>query len=153
MGYNFGVGREAPLFDLTAHDGSRITLKQYRGDWMPIIVFLPGDALAAAPAVASLSGVADQLWGLRGQLLGVVHGDEAEARAVAEQAGRAEFPLVPDPDAEVARAYGAWDAGAGSVRRYAVIVDRAGKIVWATDGGAAAVKPAELVAGMRAAAR
>jgi len=153
VGYNFGVGREAPLFDLTAHDGNRITLKQYRGDWLPVIVFLEGDAATAAPVVASLSAAADQLWGLRGQLLGVVHGDEAAARAIAEQSGRAEFPLVPDPDARVARAYGAWDTAAGKVRPYAAIVDRAGKIVWATDGGAAAVKPGEIVAGMKAAAR
>ena len=153
VGYNFGVGREAPLFDLTAHDGSRITLKQYRGDWFPVIVFLAGEPAAAAPVVTSLSAAADQLWGYRGQLVGVVHGDAEAARAVAAAADRAEFPLVPDPDADVARAYGAWDAGSGTQRAYAVIVDRAGKIVWAADGRAAAVKPADIVAGMKAAAR
>jgi len=153
VGYNFGVGREAPLFELTAHDGSRITLKQYRGDWFPVIVFLEGDAAVSASAVTALSAAADQLWGLRGQLVGVVHGDQAAANAVAARAGRAEFPLVPDPDATVARAYGAWNATDGRLRPYAVIVDRAGKIVWATGGGAAAVRPADIVAGLKAAAR
>ena len=34
MGYNFGVGREAPTFTISAVDGSEINLKQYRGDWL-----------------------------------------------------------------------------------------------------------------------
>ena len=153
MGYNFGVGREAPQFDLTSHDGSRISLKQYRGDWFPVIVFLGADQAAASAFVSALSAVADQLWGLRGQLIGLVTGDSEAAHAVAEQAERSEFPLLADPEAVVARAFGAYDGAAGSVRRYAVIVDRAGKIVWTADGGAAAVKPAALVAALRTVAR
>lgn len=153
MGYNFGVGREAPQFDLTDHAGSRISLRQYRGDWFPVIVFLGADQAAASAQVAALSGVADQLWGWRGQLIGIVAGDDEAARAVAEKAERAEFPLLADPEAAVARAFGAFDATASSVRPYAVIVDRAGKIVWTADGGATAVKPAALVAAMRTVAR
>ena len=153
MGYNFGVGREAPRFDLTAHDGSRIALEQYRGDWFPVVVFLGADPAAASALVSSLSAVADQLWGWRGQLIGVVHGDDELTRAVAAAAERVEFPLLPDADAAVARAFGAYDAATASVRPYAVIVDRAGKIVWTADGGASALKPAALVAAMRTVAR
>ena len=153
MGYNFGVGREAPQFDLTGHDGSRITLKQYRGDWFPVIVFLGADQAAASAHVAALSAIADQLWGVRGQLIGIVHGDDAAAAAVAVQAERTEFPLLADPEAMVARAFGAYDAAAGAVRPYAVIVDRSGKIVWTADGGAASVKPAALAAAMRTVVR
>ena len=82
-----------------------------------------------------------------------MHGDGEVARAVADQAERAEFPLLPDPDAAVARAFGAYDAATGSVRPYAVIVDRAGKIVWTADGGTASVKPAALVGAMKTVAR
>jgi peroxiredoxin Q/BCP len=153
VGYNFGVGREAPQFDLTGHDGSRISLKQYRGDWFPVIVFLGADQAAASALVTALSAVADQLWGWRGQLIGIVHGDREAAHGVAEQAERAEFPLLADPDATVARAFGAYNAATVSVRPYAVIVDRSGKIVWTIDGGTAAVKPAALVAAMRTVAR
>jgi peroxiredoxin len=153
VGYNFGVGREAPQFDLVAHDGSRVTLKQYRGDWFPIIVFLSADPAAAAPAVTALSAAADQLWGLRGQLVGIVQGDDQAARAIAEQADRVEFPLLADRDGGVARTYGARDAASSAVRNSVVIVDRSGKIVWAIDGGATAVKPADVVAGLKAVAR
>ena len=152
MGNPFGVGREAPRFELTAHDGSQVSLAQYRGDWFPVIVFFGADASAAA-SVSALSGVAEQLWGQRGQLVGIVHGDAAATRALAAQAERAEFPLLADPEAAVARSFGAFDAGAARVRSYAAIVDRAGKIVWTADAGTAAVKPAALVAALRTVAR
>ena len=42
MGNTFGVGREAPQFDLTAHDGSRVSLRQYRGDWFAVVVITAG---------------------------------------------------------------------------------------------------------------
>jgi peroxiredoxin len=160
VGYNFGVGREAPQFDLTAHDGSRVSLRQYRGDWFAAVVFLGADPAAAAAETTALSAVADRLWGWRGQLVGLLHGDEAALQAVAAKAGQAAFPLLADPDAAVARAFGAFDAKGGRVRPSAVIVDRSGKIVWSADGGPAsadgglaAVDPDALVSAMRDVAR
>jgi peroxiredoxin Q/BCP len=159
VGYNFGVGREAPQFDLTAHDGSRVTLKQYRGDWFAVVCFLGADLVAAAAAVTALSAVADELWGLRGQLVGIVAGDEQDLRVVAGEAERADFPLLADPDDGVARAYGAYDAAAARVRPYAVIIDRSGKIVWTADGAETPdgaerpVQAAVVVAGLKGTAR
>jgi peroxiredoxin len=152
VGYTFGVGREAPKFDLAAHDGSRVSLAQFRGDWFPVVVFLGSDVAAAAAAASGLNGGAEQLWGLRGQVVGIVHGDDEAARHVADQAGRAEFPLLVDPDAAVARAFGAFDAVAAVVRAHAAIVDRAGKIAWSADG-AEALRPAALLAALRSVAR
>ena len=159
MGYNFGVGREAPQFDLTAHDGSRVTLKQYRGDWFAVVCFLGADPVAAAAAVTGLSAVADELWGLRGQLVGIVAGDAQLLQSVAGAAGRADFPLLADSGNAIARAYGVYDAAASRVRPYVVIVDRSGKIVWTADGADAtglvgpAVAPAAVVAGLKDIAR
>ena len=53
MGYDFGVGREAPTFTLSAVDGSEITLNQYRGDWFPVLVFIPTPAPGAAQMLAA----------------------------------------------------------------------------------------------------
>ncbi len=152
MGYTFGVGRAAPQFDLAAHDGSRVSLAQFRGDWFPVVVFLGADATAATAATSGLNGIAEQLWGLRGQAIGIMHGDDEATRHIVEQAGRADFPLLADPDGAVARAFGAFDAAAGAVRPHAVIVDRAGKIAWSADG-ADALRPAALLAALRSAAR
>ncbi len=93
MGYNFGVGREAPQFDLTSHDGSRISLKQYRGDWFPVIVFLGADQAA----VSALSAVADQLWGLRGQLIGLVTGDSRPRTPSPSKQNAPSSPCSPTP--------------------------------------------------------
>ena len=154
MGYNFGVGREAPQFDLMAHDGSRVTLKQYRGDWFVVVSFLGADPVAAGAAVGGLSAVADELWGLRGQLVGIVAGDAQVLKSVVAAAERADFPLLADSGNGVARAYAAYDAAAASVRPYVVIIDRSGKIVWTADGAdATAVAPAAIVAGLKDIAR
>ena len=131
-------GARGAQFDLTAHDGSRVTLKQYRGDWFAVIVFLGADAAAAA-AVTALSGVADELWGLRGQLVGIVAGDE-QATARRRRPGRARrlSPARRPRRRRRARLRSLRRRG-GRVRPYAVIVDRSGKIVWTADASPAAV--------------
>ena len=150
MGYNFGVGREAPTFTISAVDGSEINLKQYRGDWFAVLVFVPTRAAATAAALAQLSAAADTLWGLRGQLLGICDAGRDEVTKLAAEVADLSFPLLPD-DGRVAQAYGAVKKS-GEVRPMGFIVDRAGKIVW-TGEGASALKPATLVAAFRQVAR
>ena len=150
MGYDFGVGREAPTFTLSAVDGNEINLKQYRGDWFAVLVFLPTQTASAETALAQLSGAADNLWGMRGQLLGICDASRDECIALAGKVAELAFPLLPD-DGTIAQAYGALKAN-GEVRPMTFIVDRAGKIVW-TGEGASALKPATLVAAFRQVAR
>ena len=151
MGYNFGVGREAPTFTLTAHDGDQVTLKQYRGDWFAALVFV-ADGAALAGRVAEVGAAAGQLWGYRCQLVGIAHQDAAALSAALADPAPA-FPVLADTDGAVARAYGAWDGAVGAARDYVALVDRSGKIVWTGDGGAAPVKPAEIVAALQSIAR
>ena len=144
MGYDFGVGREAPTFSLSAVDGSEIRLSQYRGDWLPVLVFVPVRQPGAADALAELSTAAAELWGLRGQLVGLCDADRDACSALAAQVPGLAFPLLPD-DGSVARQYGALRDD-GTVRPMAFIVDRAGKIVWTGDGAAALTQQALLAA-------
>jgi peroxiredoxin len=150
VGYNAGVGREAPTFTISAIDGSEINLRQYRGDWFAVLAFVPAQAPETAAALAQLSSSADTLWGLRGQLLGICDAGRDEVEALAARVEGLSFPLLPD-DGRVAQAYGALKQS-GEVRPMAFIVDRAGKIVW-TGEGASALKPATLVAAFRQVAR
>jgi peroxiredoxin len=150
VGYNFGVGREAPTFTISAVDGNEINLRQYRGDWFAVLVFVPTQASATAAALAQLSVAAGTLWGLRGQLLGICDGGSDAVKMLAADVEGLSFPLLPD-DGGVARAYGALKQN-GEVRPMAFIVDRAGKIVW-TGEGASALEPATLVAAFREVAR
>ena len=150
MGYNFGVGREAPTFTISAVDGSEINLKQYRGDWFAVLVFVPTRAAETAAALTQLSAAAGTLWGLRGQLLAICDSGRDEVTKLAAEIEGLSFPLLPD-DGRVAQAYGALKQS-GEVRPMAFIVDRAGKIVW-TGEGASALEPPTLVAAFRQVAR
>jgi peroxiredoxin len=150
VGYKFGVGREAPVFIAGAVDGSEINLKQYRGDWYAVLVFLPTQAATAETALAQLSGAADNLWGMRGQLLGICDASRDECTMLAGKVADLAFPLLPD-DGSIAQAYGALKAD-GEVRPMAFIVDRAGKIVWMAEGDSS-LKPAALMAAFRDVAR
>jgi peroxiredoxin Q/BCP len=146
VGYNFGVGREAPTFTLSAADGNEIALAQYRGDWLPVLVFLPAADPGAGAALTGLSAAADTLWGLRGQLLGVCDAGVDALRDLAASTEGLSFPLLAD-DGTVARAYGALKPD-GALRPMVFVVDRAGKIVWSGEGAEALV-PEAIVAAFR----
>jgi peroxiredoxin len=152
VGYTFGVGREAPRFCLRAADGSEIELAQYRGDWLPVIVFFRHDDAAIPARLAALAAAADQLWGFRGQVLGVAVATPAQLAALDAQAGPLSFPLLADEDGRVSRAYDAWNAAAGRVRDVTYIVDKSGKIVWVGQDDDA-TKPAVLTSAFRDIAR
>jgi peroxiredoxin len=152
VGYAFGVGREAPLFERAAHDGNEISLRQYRGDWLPVVAFVPLDAPGADRALAALSAAADQLWGLRGQVVPVADADVQAVRAFVTNAGDITVSIIPDGDHAIARAYDAWDAALDRMRALACIVDRSGKIVWVGEGQDA-LKPSCLLDALREVAR
>lgn len=147
MGYRFGVGREAPVFSATAHDGSEFSLKQYRGDWMPILLFIPAASLDAPKQLAALSAAASQLWGLRAQLVGVLDAGVEQVARLAEQAGGVGFPLLADSHGALAEKYGAWNARTARLDPIAYVIDKAGKIVWSGEG-VKALAPAALTAAL-----
>jgi peroxiredoxin len=99
-----------------------------------------------------LSAAADQIWGFRGQLLGIAAASSADLAALDTQAGPFVFPLLADEQGTVARAYSAWNAGSGTVRDVTCMVDKSGKIVWVGEGSEA-TKPAVLVRAFRDIAR
>lgn len=144
MGYDFGVGRAAPTFTLTAADGSEIKLNQYRGDWFPVLVFVPTQSPGAVELLEQLTRAADSLWGLRGQIVGVCDASADDCRALAGRVPGLAFPLLTD-DGSVAQQYGALRKN-GTARPMAFIIDRSGKIVWTGDGAAALTAPALLAA-------
>jgi peroxiredoxin len=144
VGYDFGVGRTAPTFTLTAVDGSEIKLNQYRGDWFPVLAFVPAHSQGAAELLEQLSKAADALWGMRGQIIGICDADRDHCKALADRVPGLAFPLLPD-GGRVAQLYGALRKD-GTARPMAFIVDRSGKIVWTGDGAAALTAPALLEA-------
>ena len=146
MGYRFGVGREAPVFSTTAHDGKEFSLKQYRGDWMPVLVFIPAAAPNVVAQIDALSAAAGQLWGMRGKLVGILDAGADEVLRLAGQVDKVEFPLIADPLGVLAQKFGAWNPVKAELEPLSYIIDKSGKIVWAQEG-AAALDPATLLSG------
>ena len=87
MGYIFGVGREAPLFSLSAHDGTVVSLSHYRGDWYPVIVFFHPEAAGIEDYLRALNAAAAGLWGVRGQVMAIAVATEEELRAARRPGG------------------------------------------------------------------
>ncbi len=83
---------------------------------------------------------------MRGQLLGICDASRDECTVLAGKVAGLAFPLLPDEGA-IAQSYGALKAN-GEVRPMSFIVDRAGKIVWMSEGDAA-LKPASLITAFR----
>jgi peroxiredoxin len=144
VGYDFGVGREAPTFALSALDGSEIKLSQYRGDWFPVLVFIPTRSPGASGLLEQVSKASATLWGLRGQVVGICDAGRDDCATLAAAVPGLAFPLLPD-DGGVARQYGALRED-GTARPMAFIIDRAGKIVWTGEGAPALTAPALLAA-------
>jgi peroxiredoxin len=134
LGKTYGVGREAPLFTLPATAGGEVSLRSYRGDWLPVLVFVRHDAPDAGARLKALGGAAGELWGYRGQLLVVAAAPLEDLQALEQETGPLAYPLLADAGGAVARAYGLWSARAGAVDPTACIVDRSGKIVWSGRG-------------------
>ena len=152
MGYRFGVGREAPVFSTTAHDGSEFSLKQYRGNWMPVLVFMPATSPDVVAQLTALSAAAGQIWGMRGQLVGILDASADGVSRLAGQAGEVTFPLIADPLGALAQKFGAWNPVKNKLEPLSYIVDKSGKIVWAKEG-TTALDPATLLAGFFQTAR
>ncbi len=149
VGYAFGVGREAPVFTLGTTDGTSVSLAAYRGDWFPILVFIPGGCEQAEVLLDALNSAASRLWGLRGQLLAICSSSPADAERPRASTSIS-FPLLRD-DGGLAASYGIRFSGGKRVPA-AFIIDRAGKIVWSAEG-ADALNPQLIEAALRDVAR
>jgi peroxiredoxin len=132
LAYAFGVGREAPLFTARTTDGDEIVLARFRGDWFPVIVFLPAELPDVDSRLLRLEAAAGRLWGLRAQLLVVREASAGEPQSAAPGVA---LPVITD-DGALAANYGALQPD-GRLRALTVIIDRAGKIVWTAEDEAA----------------
>ena len=100
MGSTFGVGRQAPAFTLPATDGGTVSLSDYRGDWLPVLVFFTADDPRALARLAVFSAAAEALWGLRGQLVGIAVAEPEDLRRVelGDHEGRGQLGIAIHQD-------------------------------------------------------
>jgi len=124
-------GDTAPEFDLTASDGRKLRLSEFKGKKNVVLYFYPKDFTPVCTAEAC--GFRDNyaaLQGLGTEVIGVsMDGDESHGKFAEKH--QVPFALVSDPEKKLAIAYGAFEglrALFGGVKRITYVIDKQGKI-------------------------
>ncbi len=135
-GVSLKIGDQAPDFDVTAHDGKRLHLADYRGKKNVVLYFYPKDFTAVCTAEAcGFRDMYDELMGKDTEVIGVSVDDNASHEAFAKKHG-VTFPLVADPKKELASKYKATGFLMdlmGGTKRITYVIDKAGKIAGVFD--------------------
>ncbi len=101
------TGQPAPAFTLTAHDGSQVSLSDFRGKKV-VLYFYPK---ADTPGCTTQACAIRDNWGpieAGGAVVLGISPDEPAALVKFREKYDLPFPLLSDPDHAVAEAYGAW---------------------------------------------
>jgi peroxiredoxin Q/BCP len=136
-------GDAAPAFDARGSDGQRHTLASLLAAGPVVLIFYPGNNTPGCNR--QLSTVRDALHRFEAagvQPLGV---NPATVEAHMRYAGKMEFgfPLLSDPDREIARAYGALKPDGRGIQRTVYAIARDGRIAFGVRGAPA---PADVIA-------
>lgn len=125
------AGTRAPAFTLPDHEGSEVSLSDFRGGKV-ILAFYPADFSPVCTDQLSLyQEVLGEIEDAGAQLLGVSV-DSSFCHAAFREARGLTFPLLSDfhPKGEVASRYGAYITERGHSNRSLVLVDEAGTVAW-----------------------
>jgi peroxiredoxin Q/BCP len=122
------VGDPAPDFSLVGSDGKTYTLSQFKGKQAVVIAWFPK---------AFTSGCTIECKSLaeNGHLLKTFNAkyfmastDDVEDNTEFGKKYNADFPLLSDPEGNVAKAYGV-DGMLGFAKRHTIYIDKTGKVV------------------------
>jgi peroxiredoxin Q/BCP len=130
-------GQRAPTFTLTADDGSKVRLADFKG--RPVVLyFYPRDNTPGCTREAcAFRDLSPRFQKLGAVVLGVST-DSVESHQRFRDKHSLNFPLLSDPDHKVAENYGAWrekslyGKKSMGIQRSTFLIDAAGKVakVW-----------------------
>lgn len=123
------VGQAAPGFSLVDQQGTVHRLQDYRGQWLVLYFYPKDDTPVCTKEACAFRDGYRELRALQVNLLGLSL-DDAQSHAEFAAKHHLPFPLLADPDAEVAAAYGAlWSFGPiRFTQRYTFIINPEGLI-------------------------
>jgi len=101
------VGDAAPDFTLTADDGSEVSLSDYRGRKVVLYFYPKADTAGCTKQACAVRDVYGDIDAGGAVVLGISP-DEPPALVKFREKYNLPFPLLSDPDHQVAEAYGAW---------------------------------------------
>jgi peroxiredoxin Q/BCP len=137
MGDWLEAGERASTFTLTADDGSKVRLSDFKGQPVVLYFYPRDDTPGCTREACAFRDQQAQLKKLGAQVLGVST-DSSESHEKFRDKYQLNFPLLSDPDHAVAEKYGAWREknryGKKSlgIQRSTYLVDADGKVakVW-----------------------
>ena len=146
------VGDHAPDFSAPTTDGSRASLKDFRGKKL-VLYFYPMDDTPGCTAQACSLRDHDSEIKLKGAAILGVSAQNVASHQKFTQKYRLNFPLLADTDRAVARAYGAIGGGIGGAlrgmlgfaERVTFIIDEQGRIAHVIDSPDTANHAAEVL--------
>jgi len=101
------TGQPAPLFTLTAHDGSQVSLADFRGKKVVLYFYPKADTPGCTTQACAIRDHWGQIEAGNAVVIGISP-DEPAALVKFREKYNLPFVLLSDPDHTVAQAYGAW---------------------------------------------
>jgi thioredoxin-dependent peroxiredoxin len=101
------VGAPAPAFTLTADDGSKVKLSDFKGKWVILYFYPKDDTPGCTKEACAFRDANQQILELGGVILGVSP-DQPDSHVKFIQKYDLNFRLLSDADHAVSEKYGAW---------------------------------------------
>ncbi|TSA82999.1 peroxiredoxin [Deinococcus detaillensis] len=132
-------GQAAPLFEARSDDGRRVALRELRGEWVALFFFSGALTPAGRLEAQQFEAAQRDFQQLGAQVIGVSSDTEA-SQALLRQTCQLSFPLLPDAQRRIGKAYGMLGGALGLLgfnQRRTFLIDPAGRVAYVWRG----VKP------------
>jgi thioredoxin-dependent peroxiredoxin len=130
-------GQKAPAFTLTADDGSKVRLADFKGQPVVLYFYPKDDTPGCTREACAFRDQRSEFQKLGAAVIGI-SADSIESHVKFRDKFKLNFPLLVDADHKVAEAYGAWreknmyGKKSMGIQRSTFLIDPAGKVgrVW-----------------------
>jgi peroxiredoxin Q/BCP len=130
-------GKAAPVFTLTSDDGSKVRLSALKGSPVVIYFYPKDDTPGCTREACAFRDRSKEIEKLGVKILGISP-DSVESHVRFRDKYKLNFPLLADPDHQIAEKYGAWreknmyGRKSMGIQRSTILIDAQGKVakVW-----------------------
>lgn len=137
-------GDPAPAFSLQASDGKKYSLDEYRGKKVVVLAWFPKAFTPGCTAECKSLGASDTPLKQYDVAYFAASVDDPETNAKFAKSLGVTFPILSDPQAKVARAYGVVDEHQKVARRWTFFIGTDGKILAIDKGVQVATHAADI---------
>ena len=147
------IGTPAPAFSARSDDGQQLSLEGLRGQWVALYFYPRASTPGCSIEAQRFEQALPEFRRMNAQVIGVSTDTEARQARFREKCDLS-FPMIPDGDKAIGRAYGVMGGVSGLLnlaQRQTFLIDPAGNLAWhwkvsnpATHAGQVLEKLAEL---------